>query len=155
MSVLQAHCVATWAGIDFDKVQKQIKLNMMCTCLLNSVSELVAQHLETDKGKLFFFNCGGKDGLMIFKLLIHYSMQTTRYGAETTKGKLHNLNAKDFGNNVERKLLQRKTLMDNLQAQGGTFNDEGSGHLNALNQLKPRVYSNDTLRISNQNGKKG
>ncbi len=39
------------------------------------------------------------------------------------KDKLHISNVKDFGNNIETMLLQRKTLMDNLQAQGETFND--------------------------------
>jgi hypothetical protein len=31
---------------------------------------------------------------------------------------------KDFGNNVELMLLHRKTLLDDLQAQGETFNDD-------------------------------
>jgi hypothetical protein len=67
--------------------------------------------LEADKEKWFFQRCGGKDGLIIFKLLMMYSLQTTRYGAETTKENLH-------------MLLHRKTLLDDLQAQGETFNDD-------------------------------
>jgi hypothetical protein len=67
--------------------------------------------LEADKEKWFFQPCGGKDGLIIFKLLMMYSLQTTRYGAETTKENLH-------------MLLHRKTLLDDLQAQGETFNED-------------------------------
>ena len=93
---------------------------MMGVCLLNSVS----QCLEADKDKWFFTNRGGKDGLLIFKLLMQYSLQTKRYGAETTKEKLHTLNAKDFNNNVETMLLQRKMLVDDLQAQGEVFSDD-------------------------------
>jgi len=93
---------------------------MMGVCLLNSVS----QCLEADKDKWFFTNRGGKDGLLIFKLLMQYSLQTKRYSAETTKEKLHTLNAKDFNNNVETMLLQRKMLIDDLQAQGEVFSDD-------------------------------
>jgi hypothetical protein len=124
MTDLQTHCANIWSGTDADKVQKQIRVNMMGVCLLNSVSESVTQRLEADKEKWFFQNRGGKDGLLIFKLLMQYSLQTTRYGAETTKDKLHSLNIKDFGNNVELMLLHRKTLLDDLQAQGETFNDD-------------------------------
>jgi hypothetical protein len=80
--------------------------------------------LEADKDKWFFTNRGGKDGLLIFKLLMQYSLQTKRYSAETTKEKLHTLNAKDFNNNVETMLLQRKMLIDDLQAQGEVFSDD-------------------------------
>jgi hypothetical protein len=121
---LQTHCATIWNANDADSVQKQIKLNMMGVCLLNSVSESVAQRLDTDKEKWFFLNRGGKDGLIIFKLLMQYSLQTTRYGSETTKDKLHNLNAKSFGNNVEDMLLHRKTLLDDLRAQGEVFNED-------------------------------
>jgi hypothetical protein len=61
---------------------------------------------------------------LIFKLLMQYSLQTTRYGAKTTKERLHTLNAKDFNNNVETMLLQRKMLIDDLQAQGEVFSDD-------------------------------
>jgi hypothetical protein len=121
---LQVHCAAIWNANDADNVQKQIKLNMMGVCLLNSVSASVAQRLDSDKEKWFFANCGGKDGLIIFKLLMQYSLQTTRYGSEATKDKLHNLNVKNFGNNVEEMLLHRKTLLDDLRAQGEVFNED-------------------------------
>jgi hypothetical protein len=121
---LQTHCATIWNANDADSVQKQIKLNMMGVCLLNSVSEAVAQRLDADKEKWFFSNCGGKDGLIIFKLLMQYSLQTTRYGSEITKDKLHNLNTKSFGNNVEDMLLHRKTLLDDLRAQGEVFNED-------------------------------
>jgi len=124
LAELQTHCATIWNANDADSVQKQIKLNMMGVCLLNSVSESVAQRLDTDKEKWFFLNRGGKDGLIIFKLLMQYSLQTTRYGSETTKDKLHNLNAKSFGNNVEDMLLHRKTLLDDLRAQGEVFNED-------------------------------
>jgi hypothetical protein len=124
MTVLYNHCSAIWNGTDDVRVQKQIKSNMMGVCLLNSVSPSVSQHLEADKDKWFFTNRGGKDGLLIFKLLMQYSLQTTRYGTETTKEKLHTLNAKDFNNNVETMLLQRKTLINDLQAQGEIFSDD-------------------------------
>jgi hypothetical protein len=77
MAVLQTHCSAIWNGTDDVKVQKQIKLNMMGVCLLNSVSSAVSQRLEADKDKWFFPARGGKDGLLIFKLLMKYSLQTT------------------------------------------------------------------------------
>jgi hypothetical protein len=124
MAALQTHCSTIWNGTDDVKVQKQIKLNMMGVCLLNLVSSAASQRLEADKDKWFFPARGGKDGLLIFKLLMQYSLQTTRYGAETTKVKLHNLNAKDFGNNVEMMLIQRKTLIDDLHAQGEIFSDD-------------------------------
>jgi hypothetical protein len=121
---LQTHCATIWNANDADSVQKQIKLNMMGVCLLNSVSETVAQRLDAEKEKWFFSNHSGKDGLIIIKLLMQYSLQTTRYGSETTKDKLHNLNAKSFGNNVEDMLLHRKTLLDDLHAQGEVFNED-------------------------------
>ncbi len=121
---LQAHCATIWNANDADNVQQQIKLNMMGVCLLNSVSKSVAQRLDADKERWFFSNRGGKDGLIIFKLLMQYSLQTTRYGSETTKDKLHNLNVKNFGNNVEDMLLHRKTLLDDLRAQGEVFNED-------------------------------
>jgi hypothetical protein len=99
---LCTHCNAIWAGTTSDQLQQQIRINMMGVCLLNSVSASVAQHLDKDKVKWFFKNHGGKDGLII---LMQYSLQTTRYGSETTKAKLHNLNVKDFGNNVAEMLL--------------------------------------------------
>jgi hypothetical protein len=51
MAALQTHCATIWASTDSDKVQKQIRLNMMGVCLLNSVSESVTQCLEADKEK--------------------------------------------------------------------------------------------------------
>ncbi len=77
MAVLQTHCSTIWNGTDDVKVQKQIKLNMMGVCLLNSVSSAVSQRLEADKDKWSFSARGGKDGLLIFKLLMQYSLQTT------------------------------------------------------------------------------
>ncbi len=56
MKDLQVHCATIWNGTDADKVQKQIRLNMMGVCLLNSVSESVTQRLEADKEKWFFRN---------------------------------------------------------------------------------------------------
>jgi hypothetical protein len=97
---------------------------MMGVCLLNSVSASVSQRLDKDKDKWFFKNRGGKDGLIIFKLLMQYSLQTTRYGSETTKAKLHNLNVQDFGNNVADMLLHRKILLDDIQAQGEVFHED-------------------------------
>lgn len=97
-----------------DNVQKQSKLNMMGVCLLNLVSESVAQCLDADKEKWFFSNCGEKDGPIIFKLLMQYSQKMTRYGSKITKDKLHNLNAKKFGNNIEDMILHRKTLLNEL-----------------------------------------
>ncbi len=91
---------------------------------MNSVLATVSQRLDKDKEKWFFKNRGGKDGLLIFKLLMQYGLQTTRYGSETTKEKLHNLNLKNFGNNVEEMLLHRKTLLDDLQAQGEIFHED-------------------------------
>jgi len=55
---------------------------------------------------------------------MQYSLQTTRYGSESTKDKLHNLNVKAFGNNVENTLLHRKTLLDDILAQGEVFNED-------------------------------
>jgi hypothetical protein len=121
---LRAHCEAIWAGTTSDQLQQQIRINMMGVCLLNSVSATVSQRLDKDKEKWFFKNRGGKDGLLIFKLLMQYGLQTTRYGSETTKEKLHNLNVKNFGNNVEEMLLHRKTLLDDLQAQGEIFHED-------------------------------
>lgn len=121
---LHSHCSTLWSGTSSDQVQLQIKLNMMGVCLLNSVSAAVSQRLDTDKDKWYFKNRGGKDGLIIFKLLMQYSLQTTRYGSESTKDKLHTLNVKAFGNNVESMLLHRKTLLDDLQAQGQILHDD-------------------------------
>ena len=121
---LRSHCEAIWTGTTSDQLQQQIRLNMMGVCLLNSVSATVSQRLDKDKEKWFFKNRGGKDGLLIFKLLMQYGLQTTRYGTETTKEKLHNLNVKNFGNNVEEMLLHRKTLLDDLQAQGEVFHED-------------------------------
>jgi hypothetical protein len=50
---------------------------MLGVCLLNSFSSAVSQRLEADKDKWFFSARGGKDGLLIFKLLMQYSLQTT------------------------------------------------------------------------------
>lgn len=124
MKDLHAHCSTIWNGTTSDKVQLQIKLNMMGVCLLNSVSSSVSQRLDKDKEKWFFENRSGKDGLLIFKLLMQYSLQTTKYGSESTKDKLHKLNAINFGNNVEEMLLHRKTLIDDILAQGESFNDD-------------------------------
>jgi hypothetical protein len=55
---LQAHCATIWAGEDQDRVQSQIR------------SKSVTQHLEADKEKWFFQHRGGKDSLIIFKLLM-------------------------------------------------------------------------------------
>lgn len=63
-----------WSGTSSDQVQLQIKLNMMGVCLLSAA---VSQCLDTDKDKWYFKNHGGKDGLLIFKLLMQYSLQTT------------------------------------------------------------------------------
>jgi hypothetical protein len=114
---------------------------MMGVCLLNSVSSAVSQRLEADKDKWFFSAPRGKDGLLIFKLLMQYSLQTTRCGAETTKVKLHNLNAKEFGNNVETMLIQRKTLIDDLHAQGDVFSDDLYWAFKGLDTVeKPAVF---------------
>jgi len=96
----------------------------MGVSLLNSVSETVSQRLDIDKEKWYFKARGGKDGLLIFKLLKQYSLQTTRYGSETTRDKLHSLHVKAFGNNVEQMLLHQKTLLDDIQAQGQVFHDD-------------------------------
>ncbi len=45
---------------------------------------------------------------------MQYNLQTTRYGSESTKDKLHTLNIAAFGNNVENMLLHRKTLLDDI-----------------------------------------
>jgi hypothetical protein len=105
-------------------MQKQIKINMMGVCLMNSVSASIPQRLDTDKDKWFSRARGGKDGLIIFKLLMQYSLQTTRYGSQSTKDKLHNLNVKAFDNNVESMLLYRKTLLDDILAQGEIFSED-------------------------------
>ena len=73
---------------------------------------------------MVFQKLWGKDGLLIFKLLMQYGLQTTRYGSGMTKEKLHNLNVKNFGNNVEEMLLHRKTLLDDIQAQGEIFHED-------------------------------
>ncbi len=101
-----------------------MKPNMMSVCLLNSVLEPVSQRLNTDKEKWFFKARGGKDGLIIFKLLMQYSLHTTRYGSETTRDKLHSLHVKAFENNIEQMLLHRKTLLDDIQVQGQVFHDD-------------------------------
>jgi hypothetical protein len=103
-------------------MQQQIK--MMGVCLMNSVSISVSQRLDSDKDMWFFKARGGKDGLKIFRLLMQYSLQTTRYGNESMKDKLHNLNVKAFGNNVKSILLHRKTLLDDILAQGEVFNED-------------------------------
>ncbi len=121
---LTDYCSLIWAGTSSDELQKQIKLNMMGVCLLNSVSEPVSQRLDTDKEKWFFKARGGKDGLIIFKLLMQYSLQTTCYGSETTRDKLHSLHVKAFENNIEQMLLHRKTLLDDIQVQGQVFHDD-------------------------------
>jgi len=41
-----------------------------------------------------------------------------------TKDKIHNLNVKNFGNNVVDMLLHRKTLLDDLRVQGEVFNED-------------------------------
>ncbi len=64
-----------------------------------------------------FSMSGAKDGLLIFKHLMQYGLQTAWYGSEMTKEKLHSLNVKNFINNVEEMLLHRKTLLDDIQAQ--------------------------------------
>jgi hypothetical protein len=121
---LQAHCLSIWSGVSQDLMQKQIKINMMGICLMNSVSASIAQRLDIDKDKWFSRARGGKDGLIIFKLLMQYSLQTTRYGSQSTKDKLHNLNVKAFDNNVESMLLYRKTLLDDILAQGEIFSED-------------------------------
>jgi len=121
---LTDYCSLIWAGTSSDELQKQIKLNMMGVCLLNSVLEPVSQRLDTDKEKWFFKARGGKDGLIIFKLLMQYSLQTTCYGSETTRDKLHSLHVKAFENNIEQMLLHRKTLLDDIQVQGQVFHDD-------------------------------
>jgi hypothetical protein len=121
---LQAHCLRIWSGTSQDLMQQQIKFNMMGICLMNSVSISVTQRLDSDKDKRFFKARGGKDGLIIFKLLMQYSLQATRYGSETTKDKIHNLNVKAFRNNVENMLLYRKTLINDILAQGDIFNKD-------------------------------
>jgi hypothetical protein len=73
---------------------------------------------------MVFQKLWGKDGLLIFKLLMQYGLQTTRYGSGMTKEKLHNLNVKNFGNNVEEMLLRRKTLLDDIQVQGENFHED-------------------------------
>jgi hypothetical protein len=71
---LQTHCLRIWLGTSQDLVQQQIKLNMMGICLINSVSVSIAQRLDSDKDKWFSKARGGKDGLIIFKLLMQYSL---------------------------------------------------------------------------------
>jgi hypothetical protein len=73
---------------------------------------------------------------MIFKLLIQFILQTTRYGAKMTKDKLHVLNVKDFGNNLEMMLLQGKSLIVDLHAQGGIFSDDLSLAFKCLEAVK-------------------
>ncbi len=121
---LQTYCARIWSGTSQDIMQQQIKINMMGVCLMNSVSVSVSQRLDSDKEKWFFKARGGKDGLIIFKLLMQYSLQTMRYGSESTKDKLHSLNVKAFGNNVENMLLYRKTLLDDILAQGEVFSED-------------------------------
>jgi hypothetical protein len=69
----------------------------MGVCLLNSVSPSVSQHLEADKDKWFFTNRGGKDGLLIFKLLMQYSLQTTsKVWRRNNKGEVACFKCKGF-----------------------------------------------------------
>ncbi len=124
MQDLQTHCLRIWSGTSQDLMQQQIKINMTGVCLMNSVSVSVTERLDSDKEKWFFKARGGKDGLIIFKLLMQYSLQTTRYGSESTKDQLHTLNVKAFGKNVESMLLYRKTLIDDVLAQGEIFNED-------------------------------
>jgi hypothetical protein len=55
---------------------------------------------------------------------MQYNLQTTRYGSESTKDKLHTLNVRAFGNNVENMLLHWKTLLDDILAQGEIFSKD-------------------------------
>jgi hypothetical protein len=121
---LQTHCLRIWSGTSQDLMQQQIKINMMGFCLMNLVSVSVAQRFNSNKEKWFFKARGSKDRLIIFKLLMQYSLQTTRYGSKSTKDKLHTLNIKAFGNSVENKLLHCKTLLDDILAQGEIFNED-------------------------------
>jgi hypothetical protein len=128
---------------------------MMGVCLINSVSVSVAQRLDSDKDKWFFKARGGKDRLIIFKLLMQYSLQSKRYGSESTKDTLHTLNVKAFGKNVEKMLLHRKTLIDDILAQGEIFNEDLYWTFKCLETIKEpeslALYI--TLRIKNPNGK--
>jgi len=136
-------------------MQQQIKINMIGVCLINSVSPTISQQLDSDRDKWFCNARGGKDGLIIFKLLMQYSLQTTRYRSESTKDKLHNLNVKAFGNNVESMLLHRKMLLDDILAQGEISVKIFIGLLKALKLKKSKKLLFTILKIKSQNGKMG
>ena len=82
MTVLQDHCKRIWTGKDYPAQQLH---NIMGQCLLKSVTASIRNRLDLDKSAWFFPARGGNDGPIILKSLMHYSMQSTRYGIQTTR----------------------------------------------------------------------
>ena len=121
LSDLKSYSTSIWTGKDY---QVQQLHNIMGVCLLKSVEERVRNRLDLDKSTWFFTVRGGSDGLLILKLLINYSMQSTRYGIQTTKNTLHTLKISSYENNVTTMLLARRNLIDELAAHGETFAED-------------------------------
>ena len=118
---LKLYSASIWSGKNY---QVQQLHNIMGVCLLKSVEERVRNRLDLDKSTWFFTVRGGSDGLLILKLLINYSMQSTRYGIQTTKNALHTLKISSYENNVTTMLLGRRNLIDELAAHGEKFAED-------------------------------
>lgn len=118
---LKNYCTSIWTGKNYHLQQLH---NIMGVFLLKSVEEKVRNRLDLDKPTWFFQARGGSDGLLIFKLLVNYSMQSTRYGIQATKDILHSLKVSNYENNVTTMLLARRNLIDELAAHGEKFAED-------------------------------
>jgi hypothetical protein len=97
---------------------------MLGVFLMNSVTTTVLKRLTQDKNQWFYPAREGADGPIIYKLLMQYGLQFTRYGIEATKKKLQGLNASTFGNDLLLFLQEYMALSSEIIAQGGTIEDD-------------------------------
>jgi hypothetical protein len=118
---LKNYSASIWTGKNYHSQQLH---NIMGVFLLKSVEEKVRNRLDLDKSIWFFQVRGGSDGLLIFKLLVNYSMQSTRYGIQTPKDMMHSLKITNYENNVTTMFLARRNLINELAAHGEKFAED-------------------------------
>jgi hypothetical protein len=137
MTVLREHCKGIWASKNYPAQQLH---NIMGQCLLKSVTVSVRNRLDLDKSSWFFPARGGNDGPIILKSLMHYSMQSTRYGIQTTKEALHGLTLASYGQNVTEMLIARRNLIDELAAHGEVFAEDLFWLYKSLETAKNKAF---------------
>ena len=137
MAILKDHCQHIWTGKNYPAQQLH---NIMGQYLLKSVTTSVRNRLDLDKSAWFFPSRGGNDGPIILKLLMHYSMQSTKYGIQTTKDTLHGLTLASYDYNITNMLIARRNLIEELAAHGENFAEDLFWLYKALKTAKNKAF---------------